>query len=94
MGFFNEKLVEALFSGRYICSECGAEMDFEDERKDVLICPSCGHSVELERYGFENDEAYDALFPSIDEIIHSEEDEDEEYTGEIYDEVCGELSDD
>lgn len=93
MGFFNEKLVEALFSGNYICSVCGAEMNFEDEWKDVLICPSCDHSVELERYGFENDEAYDALLPSMDEIIDSE-DEDEEYTGEIYDEVCGELSDD
>lgn len=31
MGFFNDKQVEAFETGRYICSECGAVMKFEDK---------------------------------------------------------------
>ena len=96
MGFFNDKSVDALLSGRYICSECGAIMEFENEWEDILICPKCGHSVESEYYGFENDEDYDALYPTKDEVLgydDEDEDEDNEY-GETYDEVCGELDDD
>lgn len=37
MGFFNDKQVEAFETGRYICSECGAVMEFEDKWEDVLI---------------------------------------------------------
>ena len=33
MGFFNDKQVEAFETGRYICSECGAVMEFEDKGK-------------------------------------------------------------
>lgn len=43
-------------------------MEFEDEWEDTLICPECGHSVDLEHYGFENDEEYDALYPSKEEF--------------------------
>lgn len=32
MGFFNDKLREALFTGEYICPECGGRMYFEDEK--------------------------------------------------------------
>lgn len=35
--FFNKKAIEALLTGKYICSQCGAEMEFEDEWEDVLI---------------------------------------------------------
>lgn len=38
-------------------------MEFEDEWGDTLVCPACGHSVDLEHYGMENDEEYDALYP-------------------------------
>lgn len=93
MGFFNDKVIEALRSGRYICSKCGADMKFEDEWEDVLICPVCGHSIDYERYGFEDDEAYEALYPTYEEVMNCEaEDDEEEDTGETYDEVCGELS--
>ena len=54
MSFFNDAQRDALFTGRYICSECGGLMEFEDEYEDILVCPACGHSVELEHYGFEN----------------------------------------
>ena len=46
MGFFNDKQVEAFETDRYICSECGAVMEFEDKWEDVLICPECGHSID------------------------------------------------
>lgn len=41
-------------------------MEFEDEWEDTLVCPACGHSVDLEHYGMENDEEYDALYPTRD----------------------------
>lgn len=97
MGFFNDKVVAALESGDYICSKCGSKMKFEDKWADVLICPKCGHSIDYERYGFENDEDYDALFPTKEEVLgieaDDEDDVDEEDTGESYEEIHGELGD-
>lgn len=92
MAFFNDALTNALFSGKYICSECDALMEFEDEWKDVLICPNCGHSVDFEHYGFENDEDYDAQYPTKEEVLGYDDSEDD--TGETYDEVWGELDND
>lgn len=75
MSFFNDAMVDALLSGEYICSECGAKMEFEDEKwRDILVCPKCGHSVDLDRYGFENDEDYDALFPTKEEVCGEDDD--------------------
>lgn len=54
MSFFNDAQRDGLLTGRYICSECGGLMEFEDEWEDTLVCPACGHSVDLEHYG--NDE--------------------------------------
>lgn len=68
MSFFNDVQRDALLTGRYICSKCGALMEFEDEWEDTLVCPECGHSVDLEHYGFENDEAYEALYPSKEDV--------------------------
>lgn len=62
MSFFNDAQRDGLLTGRYICSECGGLMEFEDEWEDTLVCPACGHSVDLEHYGMENDEEYDALY--------------------------------
>ncbi len=94
MSIFNKKQIEAMLGGNYICYRCGAEMEFEDEWEDALICPRCGHSVDLEHYGFEDDEEYEALYPTREEVLGYEEDEEEdnEY-GETYEEVCGELDD-
>ena len=102
MGFFNDAVVDSLFGGVHICSQCGSEMEFENEWEDVLVCAKCGHSVDTERYGFENDEDYDALYPTEEEVLgrindtddsdETDADEDDD-TGEEYDEVCGELDD-
>lgn len=96
MSFFNEKLAEALLTGNYYCSECGALMEFEDEWRDTLVCNNCGNSVDLDHYGFDSDEEYDSLFPTMEEVCGDEyeDEEDDEYNGETYDEVYGELSDD
>ncbi len=94
MSIFNEKQIEAMSSRNYICSRCGSSMEFEDEWEDTLVCPNCGHDIDLEHYGFENDEEYEAQYPTKEEVLGYEEDDDEdnEY-GETYDEVCGELGD-
>lgn len=43
-------------------------MQFEDEWEDILVCLECGHSVELERYGMEDNEEYEALYPTREEV--------------------------
>jgi DNA-directed RNA polymerase subunit RPC12/RpoP len=86
MSIFNKKLIKAMLSREYVCPECGKTMIFEDEWEDTLVCENCGHSVDLDSYGAENDEEYDNLYPSED----SEENDDD---NEPYDEVCGELDD-
>ena len=48
MSIFNEKQIKAMTSGRYICSECGSVMEFEDEWEDTLVCPHCGRSIDLD----------------------------------------------
>lgn len=40
----------------------------KDEWEDILVCLECGHSVELERYGMEDDEEYEALYPTREEV--------------------------
>lgn len=60
MSFFNDAQRDGLLSGGL--------MEFEDEWEDTLVCPACGHSVDLEHYGMENDEEYDALYPTRDQI--------------------------
>ena len=75
---------------KYICEACGGRMEFEDSLESILVCPSCGESVELEHYGL-TDEEYDALYPtegdvtgdysyedSIADMLYEEENLDEE----------------
>ena len=71
MSFFNDAQKDALLTGRYICSKCGARMQFEDEWEDILVCLECGHSAELERYGMEDDEEYEALYPAREEVAEN-----------------------
>jgi DNA-directed RNA polymerase subunit RPC12/RpoP len=92
MSIFNKKQKKAMNSREYPCSECGKAMEFEDEWEDSLVCPHCGHSVGLEQYGFEDDEAYESLYPTKEEVLGIAE-EDDSSEGETYDEVCGELDD-
>ena len=91
---FNEKQIEAMFGGDYICSECGEKMEFEDQWEETLVCPACGHDVAIERYGMERDEEYEVQYPTREEVVEYEEDKvKEDYCEETYDEVCGELDD-
>lgn len=36
MSFFNDAQRDGLLTGRYICSECGGLMEFEDEWEDMV----------------------------------------------------------
>ena len=44
--FFNDKRVEAMLTQNYICPECGAKMTWETEWEDILVCESCGFSMD------------------------------------------------
>lgn len=58
---FNEEMIIALKTGIYICPECGEEMVFEDDNKSILVCEHCGYSMDLEHYGY-TDEEYEDLY--------------------------------
>lgn len=58
----NRALEHGLLTGNYFCSECAGLMKFEDENEDILVCPNCGHSVELDEYGCEDPEDYDSVY--------------------------------
>lgn len=75
MSIFNKKQIEAMLSGNYICNKCGKKMEFEDEWEDTLVCPHCGNSVDLDNYGYEDDE-YERLYPTREEVLGIEEEED------------------
>lgn len=72
--FFNEKQKKAMENGEYICSECGRVMEFEDEWEETLVCPHCGHSVDLEEYGCEGYEKYENLYPTREELLGESDD--------------------
>ena len=65
MSIFNEKQIKAMTSGRYICSECGSVMEFEDEWEDTLVC----HSIDLDEYGCEGDEKYENVYPTREDVL-------------------------
>lgn len=91
MSTFNDRQIEAMFGGDYICDQCGGKMEFEDEWEDTLVCPACGYSTDVDHYGY-SDEEYEALFPTKEEVLSYSDEEDEEYGGETYDEVYDELN--
>ena len=76
MSIFNEEQIKAMMSGRYICSECGRVMEFEDEWKDTLVCSHCGHSVDLDEYGCEGDNKYENVYPTREEVLNIADEDD------------------
>ena len=44
---------------KYLCYDCGAVMEKADE--EVLVCPVCGHSVNIDDY-FTEEEDYEELY--------------------------------
>ena len=65
MSIFNEKRWLAFETGKFICAKCGATMKFTDKWEDRLLCPKCGYEIELELYGIDDEEEYDALYPIL-----------------------------
>lgn len=65
MSIFNEKRRLAFETGKFICAKCGATMKFTDKWEDKLLCPKCGYEIELELYGIDDEEEYDALYPIL-----------------------------
>lgn len=67
MNFSNSKWLEAMEAGEYFCDQCGAKMEFEDEWADTLVCLNCGYSINIDQYGF-TEEEYANLFPLLEEL--------------------------
>ena len=44
-------------------------MEFEDKWEDTLVCPHCGHSVDLDDYGCEGDNKYENVYPTREEVL-------------------------
>lgn len=78
MSIFNEEQIKAMLSREYICHECGHLMGFEDEWEDTLVCPHCGHSIDLDDYGCESDDEYENLYPTREEVLGIADDDSEE----------------
>ena len=55
----------------YDCYECGAKMDILD---DVLVCPKCGHSVNVEDWVTEPED-YEEYYPTEEEIVGTDDEE-------------------
>lgn len=72
----------------YYCPECGGKMEFADD--EVVVCNDCGYSIEADDYDdlLEDDSDY----PTREEFFGYDEDEDEDDSGETYDDVYGETS--
>lgn len=69
----------------YTCYECGAVMVKADE--EVLVCPKCGHSVDIEDYITE-EEDYEQLYSGRSRYDEETEWHDhEEFPGEEYEDV-------
>lgn len=78
MSIFNEKRWLAFETGKFICAKCGKEMIFEDRWEEHLLCPYCGYRIEVEKYGFDNEEEYEAVYPILDLTEEETESADEE----------------
>lgn len=96
---FSEKLVSGLKTGIYPCQngDCDGLMVFEDEKwRDVLICPKCGYSCDLDDYG-KTEEERELDYPTEEEareLLGEEYDcEDKDECSETYEEVYNELDD-
>lgn len=74
----NDDLINYLNSlswlDEYSCYECGANMDLVD---DVLVCPKCGHSVNVDDWVTEAED-YEEYYPLKEEIVGYVDEEDNE----------------
>lgn len=69
----------------YYCYECGTIMRKADDK--VLVCPKCGHSVDIEDYTTE-EEDYEEFYANNSKIEDETEWHDnEEFPGEQYENV-------
>lgn len=46
--------------------------------KVTLVCPHCGHSIDLDDYGREGNEEYENLYPTREEVLGIANDDSEE----------------
>lgn len=49
---------------KYSCYACGGDMNLEAD--NVLVCVSCGYSVDLDDYGYEDE--YNDYYSSVSDV--------------------------
>lgn len=77
MGFF-----DSLFGGdTRTCPECGGNMRFVDD--EVMMCDKCKWSCEYE--DLDDNEKYEDLYPTREEVTGEYEEDDEEEHEGLYD---------
>lgn len=64
MSIFSGGQLKAVFSGGYIGHGCGRLMGFEGELGDTLVCPRCGHGMDLDDAGREGYGEDGDLYPA------------------------------
>lgn len=76
-----DKLFDIIYGEHYYCYFCGAEMEKVDE--EVVVCPKCGHSVNIEDYVTEGED-YEEYYDECDDELKWRFDADfpEEFPGE------------
>lgn len=72
-----------MFSGEYICHGCGHFMEFEDGWEDALVCPPCGHGIDLDDCGREGGEVYGYLYPPGEGVLGIAFDDSEGDSGDL-----------
>lgn len=60
-----KKKKEEVWFEEYFCYECGTKMEKADE--EVLVCPNCKHSVDIDDYVVEGEIYEDIYTCNIDE---------------------------
>ena len=59
-------------------------MVYEDKWERVLVCPSCGESIDAEYYGLTDDER-DELYPTMEDVLGYDDAYRSDESGEYYD---------
>ncbi|MCD7804551.1 MAG: DNA-directed RNA polymerase I [Oscillospiraceae bacterium] len=92
-------IFDLIFPEEHKCPECGAQLEWEDEYEETLVCPECGWECDSDHFRL-TDEEYDAQYPTKEEVCGYDDEEDEaddDCDGEYYEEYeeeFDELSDD
>lgn len=80
---FGNKLIKAFRKETVACGECDKHLKAMDDQE-------CKKNTDIDNYGYD-EESYENLYPSTEEVLEYYEAEDDGYDEETYEEVFNEL---